>query len=165
MEPEAPAAPAVTPQPVTPVAKPLKTKKFTRQRHFLAVFFISFMWGAFGADRMYLGKWGTGILKLVTFGGLGVWVVVDLILVMGGSMRDKQGREMLQFAEYKKFAYWTVLIFALALGAFVLINGIALIVGVTDAINQFQSGGGIPGLDSLTNGSSTGLPSDLQGYY
>lgn len=147
------------------VAKPTKTKKFPRQRHFLAVFFISFMWGTFGADRMYLGKWGTGILKLVTFGGLGIWVVVDLILVMGGSMRDKEGREMLQFTDYKKFAYLTVLIFAIALGVFILINGIALIVGVTDLINQFQSGNGIPGLQSLTNGNSTQLPSDLQGYY
>jgi TM2 domain-containing membrane protein YozV len=36
-----------------------KTKKFPGQRHFLAVFFLSFMWGVFGVDRMYLGKWGT----------------------------------------------------------------------------------------------------------
>ena len=145
--------------------QPAKTKKFPRQRHFLAVFFISFMWGAFGADRMYLGKWGTGILKLVTFGGLGIWVIVDLILIMGGSMRDKEGREMLQFADYKKFAYLTVLIFAVALGVFVLINGIALILEVSNLINSLQSGNGIPGLESLTNGSSTQLPPDLQGYY
>lgn len=152
-------------QPQTAAKQPTKTKKFPRQRHFLAVFFISFMWGTFGADRMYLAKWGTGILKLVTFGGLGIWVVVDLILIMGGYMRDKEGREMLQFAEYKKFAYLTVLIFAIALGVFILVNGIALIVGVTDLINQMQGGNGIPGLNSLLNGNSTQLPSDLQGYY
>lgn len=150
---------------VPPAVHPIKTKRFPRQRHFLAVFFISFMWGTFGADRMYLGKWGTGILKLVTFGGLGIWVIVDLILIMGGSMRDKEGREMLQFADYKKFAYWTVLIFAIALGVFVLINGIALILEVSHLINSLQNGNGIPGLDSLTNGNSTQLPPDLQGYY
>ena len=97
---------------------------------------------------MHLGKWGTGILKLITLGGLGIWVVVDLILIMAGTMRDKQGREMLQFAEYKTFAYKTVIIFAVALGVFILINGIALIAAVTDMINQFQNGS-IPGLDSL----------------
>lgn len=152
-------------QPQAAAKQPVKTKKFPRQRHFLAVFFISFMWGTFGADRMYLGKWGTGILKLVTFGGLGIWVIVDLILIMGGSMRDKEGREMLQFADYKKFAYLTVLIFAIALGVFVLINGIALILEVSNLINSLQSGQGIPGLESLTNGNSTQLPPDLQGYY
>lgn len=144
--------------------KPIKTKTFPRQRHFLAVFFISFMWGTFGADRFYLGKVWTGLLKLLTFGGLGIWVIVDLILVMGGSMHDKQGREMLQFAEYKKFAYWTVLIFALALGVVILANGIALIVGVNQFITSLQNGGGIPGLESLQNGSSSGVPSDLQKY-
>ncbi|HWT39911.1 MAG TPA: TM2 domain-containing protein, partial [Dongiaceae bacterium] len=91
MNPEA--TPVATPE--TPALQSLKTKKFPRQRHFLAVFFISFMWGTFGADRMYLGKWWTGILKLVTFGGFGVWVLVDLIFIMTGHMSDKQGRDML----------------------------------------------------------------------
>ena len=159
MNPEA--TPVATPE--TPALQSLKTKKFPRQRHFLAVFFISFMWGTFGADRMYLGKWWTGILKLVTFGGFGVWVLVDLIFIMTGHMSDKQGRDMLEFTEYKKFAYWTVLIFAIALGVFVLVNGIALIVGVTDFINQVQSSGGIPGLNST--GGSNGIPPDLQSYF
>jgi len=127
----------------------LKTKKFPRQRHFLAVFFISFLWGVFGADRMYLGKWWTGLAKLVTLGGLGIWAFVDLILIMNGAMRDAQGREMLQFAEYKTFAYKTILYFAIALGVIILVTGISLILTIEQLIENYQNGT-LPGLDGIT---------------
>ena len=130
----------------------VQTKRFPRQRHFLAVFFLSFMWGFTGVDRMYLGKWGTGFLKLITLGGFGIWVLIDLTMIMAGTMRDKQGREMLQFAEYKAFAYKTVLIFAVAIGLIVLINGLFLIAAVSQFMNGLQ-GGEIPGLDFL-NGAN-----------
>ena len=56
--------------------------------------------GLFGAHRFYVGKIGTGILTIVTFGGVcGVWPFVDLILIIIGAFRDKEGRRVLNWFE------------------------------------------------------------------
>jgi TM2 domain-containing membrane protein YozV len=136
-------------------------KKVHKQRHFLIAFFFSFMWGTWGVDRFYMGYIVTGILKLLTFGGLGIWTLVDFIFISSGFMKDKQGQPMLQAAEYKKFASRTVLWFAIILGVVVLANGLLAIYGIEQLITQFQSGGG--GINGLLNASGIS-PSDLQKY-
>ncbi|MEK6820393.1 MAG: TM2 domain-containing protein [Nanoarchaeota archaeon] len=40
--------------------------------------------GWFGVDRFYIGYIGSGIVKLLTFGGLGIWWLIDLILIVAG---------------------------------------------------------------------------------
>lgn len=114
---------------------PVPTNK---QRHFLAAFFFSFMFGVFGVDRFYLGKIWTGILKLITFGGFGIWAIVDLSLIISGAMRDKQGNELLQAARYKKFAGRTVLIFSLIILTIVVVLGS---ITVYEIVQFFQNGG------------------------
>ena len=136
-----PAPAAVEPIQITEpavVGKP--AKKIPRQRHFLAVFFLSFMWGMFGVDRFYMGLVGTGILKLITLGGFGFWALIDIALIMTGALKDKQGRDMLQVAEYKKFAGKTVLWFAIILGATVLVTGLLGILSIYTLITALQSG-------------------------
>ena len=50
--------------------------------------------GELGIDRFYLGYIGLGILKLLTGGGLGIWWLVDLILIATGKMKTKDGQEL-----------------------------------------------------------------------
>ena len=45
---------------------------------------LSLFLGGFGADRFYLGMWREGLGKLFTFGGLGVWSVIDFFLIVIG---------------------------------------------------------------------------------
>jgi TM2 domain-containing membrane protein YozV len=42
---------------------------------------MSIIFGTLGVDRFMMGKIGTGILKLLTWGGFGVWWLIDVILI------------------------------------------------------------------------------------
>jgi TM2 domain-containing membrane protein YozV len=42
---------------------------------------MSILFGGLGVDRFIMGHVGLGILKLITFGGCGIWWLVDLILI------------------------------------------------------------------------------------
>lgn len=53
---------------------------------------LAFFLGEFGVHRFYLGKIGTGIAMLLTFGGLGIWALIDFIMAVAGTMKDKEGK-------------------------------------------------------------------------
>ncbi|HIH04853.1 TPA: TM2 domain-containing protein [Candidatus Woesearchaeota archaeon] len=67
------------------------TSKGPEKRKFIIALLLSIFVGAFGVDRFYMGLIGTGILKLITLGGCGVWWLIDLILIATNQLRDADG--------------------------------------------------------------------------
>jgi TM2 domain-containing membrane protein YozV len=51
------------------------------QKKWLTAFILSLLFGVVGADRFYLGKSGTAVLKLLTVGGFGIWALIDFIMI------------------------------------------------------------------------------------
>lgn len=58
---------------------------------------ISILVGGLGIDRFMLGETGTGIAKLLTCGGLGIWTIVDWFLIQGMT-REFNYRRLAQLA-------------------------------------------------------------------
>lgn len=47
--------------------------------------------GYLGIHRFYTGHTAIGIVQLLTLGCCGIWTLVDLIMIITGSFRDKNG--------------------------------------------------------------------------
>lgn len=58
----------------------------------LPALLLCFFLGSFGIHRFYVGKVGTGILWLLTVGLLGIGTLVDFIMIIVGSFKDKYGK-------------------------------------------------------------------------
>ena len=48
----------------------------------------------FGVHRFYVGKIGTGVLQLVTLGGLGIWALIDMIMIILQKFTDSEGNTL-----------------------------------------------------------------------
>jgi hypothetical protein len=92
--PPAYAAPLAAPVATFPDGKPMfdASGRPASPRSRLAAAILAWFLGIFGIHRFYVGKVGTGILMILTLGGLGIWVIIDFIVILVGSFKDKEGR-------------------------------------------------------------------------
>jgi TM2 domain-containing membrane protein YozV len=86
------------------------------QKKWLTAFILSLFLGVIGADRFYLGKSGTAVLKLVTFGGLGIWALIDFIMIATKSM---SGVEWVKEGKDDKRTAWIVFAIAVVLSVII----------------------------------------------
>ncbi len=62
------------------------------EKGFVPTILLCFFLGVLGIHRFYVGKIGTGVLQLVTFGGVGIWTLIDFVVIVMGNFKDAQGR-------------------------------------------------------------------------
>ena len=64
----------------------------------LVSFLLCASFGMFGAHRFYVGKTGTGIVWLLTFGVFGLGIIVDLVMILLGRFFDKDNKPVQAWA-------------------------------------------------------------------
>lgn len=67
------------------------------EKRILPTLLLCFCVGWAGVHRYYTGKIITGIIQLFTLGGLGIWVSVDLVMIIIGAFKDKEGNKITQW--------------------------------------------------------------------
>ncbi len=56
----------------------------------LTSFLLCLFFGTLGAHRFYLGRVKSGVLMILTLGGVGVWYLIDLALIGLGKLQRKE---------------------------------------------------------------------------
>ncbi len=67
------------------------------EKRLLPAVLLCFFFGVFGAHRFYAGRIGSGFAQLLTLGGLGIWALVDLILLVTSSFKDGDGERITEW--------------------------------------------------------------------
>jgi len=79
------------------VMQPLPAGFAESERKILPAVILCGTFGWLGAHRYYTGKIGTGVLQTLTFGGFGIWAIVDFIRLTVGSFTDAEGRKITEW--------------------------------------------------------------------
>ena len=73
------------------IKKPARGEKSMKTKSKQTALFFSIFTGVLGVDRFYLGYTVSGIVKLLTVGGAGIWALIDFIRIGVDSLRPADG--------------------------------------------------------------------------
>jgi tRNA A-37 threonylcarbamoyl transferase component Bud32 len=80
-------------------AAPAVPVRTTSDKIILPAFLLAFFFGVFGAHRFYVGKTGSALAQLFTFGACGIWSTIDWILLLCKAFTDSEGRRLTEWID------------------------------------------------------------------
>jgi len=87
-QPEWQAPPYSVPPQYTPFPGQIPVMAMEPQKSWLATVLLCQFLGTLGMHRFYTGRVVSGIFQLLTFGGFGIWALIDLIMIYTDSFKD-----------------------------------------------------------------------------
>ncbi|HEX6109986.1 MAG TPA: TM2 domain-containing protein [Ktedonobacteraceae bacterium] len=93
-QPEWQAQPRPVPPHYIPYPGQVPVMVFEPQKSWIATVLLCQFLGTLGVHRFYTGRIISGIFQLLTFGGFGIWVLVDLIMIISGDFKDSFNRPL-----------------------------------------------------------------------
>jgi len=74
----------------------MRRKNVAKEKRLVALVLCK-MLGIFGAHRFYVGKNTSAVIQLLTAGGLGIWTLVDFIMILFGVFTNAKGQELIEW--------------------------------------------------------------------
>lgn len=65
---------------------------------------LCILFGFLGIHRFYVGKAGTAIIMLLTLGGFGIWILVDIVTLILEEFKDEDNKRLVRNAELELVA-------------------------------------------------------------
>ena len=76
--------------------RPSRDPAASRCSRLVAILLVVLL-GLVGAHRFYVGRIGSALLMIFTLGGLGIWWLVDIIIVSTGQLADREGKRVTEW--------------------------------------------------------------------
>jgi len=77
--------------------KPGFTNNITGEgKDWLTTLLLCWFLGVFGVHRFYTNSVGIGVAQLLTFGGCGIWALIDFIMICTGGYKDGNGNDLVR---------------------------------------------------------------------